>query len=516
MILVMKENDLLERARAYIDAGELQQALDLCLPLANGGSAEAIYLLAVVSHHGGLGEQAMDLYREAAKLLPERADVYYNFGVFLRESGQIDGATEAWMQAQKLNPNHWQASFNLGLGLSGSDRDDEAVKAYEHCLKAAPGNIDATYNLGNAHFRLGHWDDARVAFEYVLAVRPKHSAAQANLGLVLMRCGEDTRAVEICRKAVTSDPDSIVAHVNLGHALMAAGDWLTGFGELEWRWRAQTRPVSLADVADWDGGILRGGHIVLFGEQGHGDVVQFVRFAGMVRERADAGRISVMCHAPLKSLIADALGVDAVFALDEDPGEVDARAALMSLPHILWPAEGALMPVPPYIVSPEPRTFDGDGLRVGLVWRGNPEHANDTNRSCPFSALVTLFDLAGVHFYAMQWGGMTEDEIESVAGRENVTDLGRTFDDFGEAAEILAALDVLVTVDTAMAHVAGAMGVDTWVMLPLVSDWRWRGPEGFSPWYPAANFFQQMPDEDGWCGVAERLATALNIRITRA
>lgn len=515
MIFDMKEHDPLERARAYIEAGELQQALDLCLPLANGGDVEAIYLLAVVSHHGGLNEQAMDLYREAAKLLPGRADVFYNFGVFLRENGQVDGAAEAWMQAQKLNPNHWQASFNLGLALSDSGRDGEAVKAYENCLKAAPGNIDATYNLGNAYFRLGQWNDARVAFEYVLAVRPKHSAAQANLGLVLMRCGEESRAVEMCRKAVSSEPESIVAHVNLGHALMAAGDWLNGFRELEWRWRAQTRPAPLVDVADWDGGVISGGHIVLFGEQGHGDVVQFVRFAGMVRERADAGRISVMCHAALKTLMEHALGVDDVFSLDEDPGEVDACAALMSLPNLLWSGEGALMPVPPYIVSPEPRALDGDGLRVGLVWRGNPKHANDANRSCPFSVLAPLFDQAGVHFYAMQWGGMTEDESASVEGRGNVTDLGCTFDGFGEAAEIIAALDVLVTVDTAMAHVAGAMGVDTWVMLPRVSDWRWRGPEGFSPWYPAANFFQQMPDEDDWRGVAERLATALNARAAR-
>lgn len=514
MIVNMTNDDTLERARNHIGAGELQQALDLCLPLANDGDVEAIYLLAVVSHHGGLGEQAMNLYREATKLLPERADVFYNFGVFLREEGEVDGAVEVWMQATKLNPNHWQASFNLGLALSETNRDAEALSAYEQCLRAAPGNVEATFNLGNTHFRLGHWEEARIAFEYVVAVRPGHGGALANLGLTRMRKGDDAGAVVAARQAVAAAPDNIVAHVNLGHILLAAGNWFEGFQELEWRWRAQTPPLALENVARWGGQSLDGGHLILFGEQGHGDVLQFVRFVQMVRERSGAGRVSVMCHASLKTALECLRdGVDGVFAFDEDPGAVDACAPLMSLPVYLWTPESIVMSVPPYLVMPKLRTMErgavGAGQKVGLVWRGNPEHINDANRSCPLAALLPLFDVLDAQFFALQWGGMSADEAEMVKGCENVVDLGRSFDGFGEAAEILATLDVLITVDTAMAHLAGAMGIETWVMLPKVSDWRWRGPEGFSPWYPAANLFQQSADDDDWSGVAARLATKL-------
>ena len=513
MIVAMKNEDILERARTHIGAGELQQALELCLPLANEGNTEAIYLLAVVSHHAGLGEQAMNLYRESAKLLPKRADVFYNFGVFLRESDEVNGAVEAWMQAAKLNPNHWQASFNLGLALSDTGRDREALNAYEQCLRAAPGNVDATFNLGNAYFRLGRWEEACAAFEHVVAVRPDHGGALANLGLARMRRGDDAGAVAICRQAVARAPDDIVAHVNLGHTLLAAGDWLEGFQQLEWRWQVQTLPQALTNVARWDGQPLGGGHLVLFGEQGHGDVLQFVRFVQMAREQAAAGRVSVMCHTSLKDVVACVHGVDEVWALHEDPGAADACAPLMSLPDYLWTPENVVMPVPPNVAMPKPRPLVGEGLKVGVVWGGNPEHANDANRSCSLAALTPLFKAKGVQFHALQWGGMSDEEAELVAGRANVTDQGKTFDGFGEASEILAGLDVLITVDTAMTHLAGAMGIEMWVLLPKVSDWRWRGPEGFSPWYPAATLFQQGADEGDWSGAVARVASALAERL---
>ncbi|MFC1673568.1 tetratricopeptide repeat protein [Pseudomonadota bacterium] len=503
----MTDNDTLDRVRAHIDAGELQEALDLCLPLANDGDVEALYLLAVVSHHGGLHEQAMNLYRESAKLLGGRADVLYNFGVFLREQDEIEGAIEAWMQASKNNPLHWQASFNLGLALSETGRDREAVKAYEQCLKAAPGNVDASFNLGNACFRLGAWSEARAAFDQVLAINPDHGGALSNLGLTLMRCGEDAEAVATCRKAVERAPDDVVAHANLGHALLAAGDWLSGFDELKWRWKVQTPPQGLDGISMWQGEDLNGGHLVLFGEQGHGDVLQYVRFAEMARERANAGRVSIMCHAPLKDIVARVRGVDQVFALDDDVEQVDACVPLMDLPAYLWVPDSVVMPVAPYIAAPEPRALGGDGLRVGLVWRGNPEHANDANRSCSLGALAPVFDVAGTQFFALQWGGLTDGELADIEGRDNVTDLSDAFDGFAEAAEIIAGLDVLISVDTAMAHLSGAMGRETWVLLPKVSDWRWRGPEGFSPWYPRANLFQQSHDD--WSAVADMLSARL-------
>ncbi|MBL4614786.1 MAG: glycosyltransferase family protein [Magnetovibrio sp.] len=509
----MTDDDTLERARTHIGAGQIQQALDLCLPLANTGNAEAIYLLAIVSHHGAMHEEALNLYREAAKQLPDRADVFYNFGVFLREQGQVDGAIEAWMQAAKLNSNHWQASFNLGVALSETQRDEEAVAAYEHTLRAAPGNVDASFNMGNVRYRLGQWADARTAFEQVLKIQPKHTGAQTNLGLTLVRSGDDVSGVKLCRDAVSGSPDHIAAHVNLGHALLAAGDWHAGFRELEWRWKVQIAPAHLINTPHWDGGKLNGSHLVLYGEQGHGDVLQFVRFVSLAREMACAERLSIVCHPALKGVVARVLGVDDVFALDEDPGQADATAALMSLPTILWRQDSRPLPPPPYIQAPPPRFFDvvsQRDLRVGLVWRGNRDHANDVNRSCALSPLLALCDVPGVHLFSLQWQSMTVEEQAIAAGHDNFVDLGHDFDGFDQAAEILAGLDVLVTVDTAMAHLAGAMGLETWLILPKVSDWRWRTADGYPQWYPQVRLFQKTDQENDWSGVVTRLSKALS------
>lgn len=507
----MTDDDTLNRVRGHIGAGQLQEALDLCLPLANAGNGEAIYLLAVISANAGLNEQALNLYQEALKLLPGRSDILYNFGVFLRGTGELDGAIEAWMQSATLNPDNWQSSYNLGLALSETGRDGEALGAYEQSLKASPGNADVLYNLGNAHFRLGGWDAAKVVYARLLDARPEHAAARANLGLVLMRCGEDEAAVTACRAAVALASDDVTAHVNLGHALLAAGKLAEAFAELEWRWKLQSRPQILDGVAPWDGTNLGAGTLVLYGEQGHGDALQFLRFAPLAKALAGDGcRVVAMVHGPLVEVAARADGVDEALPLEGDIADVSAAVPLMSLPLVLGEDALRTIPKPPYITAPQRARDLGEGfVRVGLVWRGNPEHANDTNRSCPLGALVPVLEVPGVEIYALQWGGLTIEEKDFAAAHTNVTDLGGDFDGFAEAAEILAGLDVLITADTAMAHLAGAMGMPVWVMLPTVSDWRWRGPGGITPWYPDAKLFQQAEGEDDWSGVATRMAEAL-------
>ena len=506
----MTDDDTLNRARAHIGAGQLQEALDLCLPLANAGNAEAIYLLAVVSAGGGLNDQALNLYQEALKMLPGRSDILYNFGVFLRGTGELDGAIEAWMQSATLNPDNWQSSYNLGLALSETGRDGEALGAYEQSLKAAPGNTDILYNLGNAQFRLGHWDAAKAVFERLLDASPGHAGARANLGLTLMRCGDDAAAVTTCREAVALASDDVTAHVNLGHALLAAGELAEAFVELEWRWAVQSRPRGLDGVATWDGADLAGGTLVVYGEQGHGDALQFLRYVPLAKDKAGDGvRVVALVHAPLVEVAARATGVDEALPLDAKVPEATVAIPLMSLPLVLGQQALHPVPVPPYIAPPHGRDLGGEGVRVGLVWRGNPDHANDANRSCPLTALAPVLHVPGVDVFTVQWGGLTDAEKDIAAAHPGVTDLGNDFDGFGAAAEILAGLDVLITADTAMAHLAGAMGLPVWVMLPAVSDWRWRGDGGVSPWYPEAKLFQRTPDEGDWQGVAERLVYAL-------
>lgn len=303
-------------------------------------------------------------------------------------------------------------------------------------------------------------------------------------------------AVACQEQAIKLAPDSAEAHWNLANALLVSGDFTRGFTEYEWRFRRAgrgERPAGLPlNVPRWTGAPLDGKTILITLEQGLGDAVHFVRFAADVAARG--GRVVMECHPALAKLLATAPGVAATVAPGTPVAEAVCYAPLMSLPHLLGTTLEKIPAITPYLSLPQgavsPRLI-GDGLRVGLVWRGNPQHENDRRRSVSLDVLAPLLEVAGVNFFSLQLDAAGA-EAKSGAWAARMTDLAPGLTDFAQTAAAVQALDLVISVDTAVAHVAGALAKPVWVLIPDGNDWRWLHERQDSPWYPAMRLFRQQ------------------------
>ncbi len=498
----------LDSARHLIEAGRLDEASEICRRnIERSADPEAIFLLAVIAGKGGLLAESVTLFEEARRRLPERADVAYNYGVILRSMGKLDAAMEQWARAAELNPALEDARFNLGRGHAEKGRWDDAIGAYDSVLAVNADHVAALYNQGNVYFRMGRRDRARACFARVVALDAGHVQARINLGLTDQRDGRTADAIRSLEAAVALAPDNVLAHFNLGQALLQHGRLGAGLTELEWRRKVQDLRFPVSGQTAWTGGDLTGRRILLYGEQGQGDVIQFLRYARPVADRG--ATVTVCCHPPLVRVARSADGVGEAIAFGDQPPPFDTYAPLMSLPHLLGMDSADAIPPAPYLTPPPARPLAaGAGtLRVGLVWAGSPAHEDDINRSCPFAALRPLFDLPGIAWFSLQVGSGAGDP--AAAGMADVIqDLGAEFADFADTAAAVEALDLVVSVDTAAAHLAGALGRPVWLMLQRVPDWRWPRDGAETPWYPSARLFRQRTDGD-WDGVVDALRGAL-------
>jgi hypothetical protein len=314
------------------------------------------------------------------------------------------------------------------------------------------------------------------------------------------------------------DPDSATAHWNRALTWLQAGNYERGWPEYEWRWRRKrSRPREFARPR-WEGGPLGGRTVLLRCEQGLGDAIQFVRYAPLVRERG--GPVVLECPRRLLSLFSRCEGIDRLVAEGDPLPAFDVQAPLMSLPALLGTTLATVPARVPYL-SADPalveqwgaRVAPLPGFRVGITWQGNPRHKWDAHRSIRLASFASLARLEGIHLVSLQREHGTE-QLRSLAGRFSVTDLARepaaSPGDFAETAALLEHLDLVVTVDTATAHLAGALGVPVWVALSTISDWRWLLDRDDSPWYPTMRLFRQRRQGD-WDDVFARMADELRL-----
>ena len=504
----MPRRDGINKAKSLISAGRLDEASDLCRQIIEkNGDPEAIYLLAVISGQTGMPAESLTLFRQALRKLPGRPDVTYNFGVILNEMGKADEAVEQWTATLVLNPGHTDALFNLGRAHADHGRWPEAADAFRRLVAAQPQNLRAWLNLGNAHYRVGQWENARACYSRIVAADDAHVDGWINLGITECRDGNPDTAIRHLRQALRLAPDNVRAHINLAHALLAAGDLRQGYRENEWRRKVQELRFPVAGQAAWPGGAIAGKRILLYGEQGEGDFIHFLRYAPVLAGRGASVRI--YCHPSLTGIAERVDGVDEAAGFGEPPPAFDCYAPLMSLPHLLALTEIETIPPAPY-VRPQPGAApaaDGAAPRIGLVWAGNPDHEDDANRSCPLDALLPLTDLAGFRFFSLQVGDAAR-HLAAADVADKVIDLGASFADFGDTARVLQSLDLVISVDTAVAHLAGALGRPVWLLLPRIADWRWFGDGPDTPWYSTMRLFRQKAD-GGWSPVIGRVRRAL-------
>jgi tetratricopeptide (TPR) repeat protein len=502
---------------------------------------------AIALHRQGLLSEAEPLYRRALAAKPSEFDALHMLGVIALQQGRNAEALDLIRRALAVRPNSVWARSNLGLVLRALKRPGEAVASFERALALDPGDIDVLNNLsgtlfdleryadalaaseralaiksdcaeafnnrGNALQEIGRLAQALASYDAALAIRPDFAEAWHNRGGALQALNRHREAVASYERALVLSPDYADAQWNESLARLCLGDFATGFAKYEWRWRtsdadparqALPQPLWLGEEA------LHGKTILLHAEQGVGDCLQFVRYVPMVAGRGATVVLAV--HRELKSLLAGF--ADAVFAEGELLPPCDLRCPLASLPHAFRTTLATIPADVPYLRPDDARAARwksslaaSRGLRVGLAWAGNPAHKNDARRSIPFARLAPLLGIPDVQHVSLQTK-LRDADREALQSAPPVINFATELVDFAETAALLANLDLIITVDTALAHLAGAMGKPTWILLPFSPDWRWLLDREDSPWYPTARLFRQ-PRIDDWESVIARVAAEL-------
>jgi tetratricopeptide (TPR) repeat protein len=498
------------------DAGRVEEALASYRRAAALAPrlVEAQLNLGALLCQAGRPAEAVPHLRQAAVLRPDDAMVLQRLGDALRTAGQLTEASEVYQRALALRPDSPEVRNSLAVALAGLGRLDEAAEQCRLAIAAAPEQAVPHDNLGAILTAQGEFAAAIDCHRRALALQPGLVAAHNNLGNALRDSGRLEEAVASFQRALDYQPDHAAAHVGLALTYLLQGDLARGFAEFEWRWRwpeYTPAPLTFAEPP-WDGGDLAGRTILLHAEQGFGDTLQFVRY--VPRLAARGGRVVLVAQPALAPLLARLSGVARLLGEEELVPPFDVHAPLLSLPHLFGTTLATVPAEVPYLTADPVRQtawaerLRGDGrLRVGLVWAGNPGHKKDRWRSLPLAALAPLAGSAGVTFYSLQKGPAAEQAGSPPPGLV-LRDLGPELTDFGETAAVVANLDLIITVDTAVAHLAGALGRPVWLLLSAAPDWRWQRTGERSPWYPTMRLFRQ--EELGvWRPVVARVAAAL-------
>ena len=485
---------------------------------------DALHLRGLVAHQQGHRERALALVRKAIAIGSRNAAYRNTLGNVLLALDNVADAEASFRRAVALDPELAEAHNNLGNALLRLDRADEAVDCYQRALEIRPGYAEAHCNLGSALRNQGRLEQAQACYEKALAINPDYPTALSNLGQTLHEQARYSEALEYLDRAVSLDPAHADAHANRAVLLLLLGRFAEGWAEYEWRWKVAGFTTERRDFSRprWDGADLGGRTVLLHAEQGLGSAIQFVRYAPVVAARN--GTVILECQKPLVRLFSSltigeaspvAPPVAKVVARGDTLPPFDVQAPLMSLPALLGTEIESVPRDIPYLTA-EPaaarawsdRLGSFAGRRVGLAWAGNPRHVNDRNRSMPASCLQPLLDAVGTSFFSLQKGSAAEDLggfADSV-----VHDLAPEIDDFADTAAIIANLDLVISVDTAVAHLAGALGRAVWLLVPFVGEWRWLLDREDTPWYPTMRLFRQKVPGD-WGEVVERVVEALRI-----
>jgi tetratricopeptide (TPR) repeat protein len=460
----------------------------------------------------GKWPDAIAHYQTAIAIRPGHADAYYNLGIAFQESGDAKTAAAHYQRAIALQPNFPAALNGLGIVLRTQGRLEDAIASHQKALAIAPTYAEAYDSLGNALQETGQLEDALNCHQQAIVLKPTLAVAYYNLGNTWRDQGNPVEAIACYDRALELKPNYDEARLARAMGLLLSGDLVNGFIDYEARWGdRQANPYGF-DRPLWDGSPLAGKRILLVPEQGLGDTIQFIRYATAI---AQQGGIVVVGYRPLlKRLLATVPGATEVVQDSTAIPQFDCYAPLMSLPRLLQ-TQLATIPAPvPYVATSQPPPMQiaqhDSRLKVGLVWGARDSFLSNypsRRRSCPLLAFQRLLKLPGIAFYSLQKGD-AEQELGQLGWQDRVVDLSGYIHDFADTAAIAQQLDLVITVDTSVAHLAGAMGKPVWVLLPFAPDWRWLLHRSDSPWYPSMRLFRQRYPGD-WSGVLEDVVNAL-------
>ena len=440
--------------------------------------------------------QLQQLFREGSELL---------------QAGNAAEALLRFQAAQNIDPSNATLHLYVGVALHDLGRYEEAVDRYGHALDRAPEWGEIHNNLGNSLMMIGRFAQAADSFSKATELLPASPVPLTARATALQALGKVSEAESDCRKASALDPAFAAAHWNLALNLLLQGRYNEGWREYEWRWQKPdfTSPRRHTDIPLWDGSPLDGRTILLHAEQGFGDAIQFVRYAPLVVQRG--GTVVIECHPQLVQLFQSVEGVHAVIPFGGVLPPFSCQSPLLSLPRIFGTTLQSVPSKCPYLSSPLQYrqkwsaliSSNSAAMRVGLVWAG--KSYPDPLRSCRFEEFAVLATADNIEFYSLQLG----TGLEQAGSGISLIDLTARIDDFADTAALIAQLDLVISIDTAVAHLAGALDKPVWLLLPFAPDWRWLLERNDSLWYPTMHIFRQKEPGD-WGEVIKQIRAYLD------
>ncbi len=496
----------IEWALALRESGDAGAALKALEGRALDDSARGLAVLADALRQAGRPADAMAPYRRLLEIEPGNVNVRISLGACLQDTGDLDGAIACYEAALAREPDSAEALTNLGLARAARGDLEAAMEILRRAAALEPGNAETQCALGAVLQKRGRAGDAARCFEHATTVAPEDARAWSNLGNARQDQLRLDDALAAHDRAASLTPDDAQVHWNRAMTLLLSGDLTTGFAEYEWRRKTDDHAPPTHNSPLWEGGDPNGRRLLLLAEQGFGDAIQFARYAPLLHAReAD---IVIQSHAKLAGLFETLDGGPALFATGAPLPPVDAHVPLMSLPHLLGTTVDTVPAGIPYLRAPadarRPPPSDGR-RRIGLCWSGNPEHPDNPHRSVPFDAFAPLLARHDADWRVLQFGPAAAEAAGHLPDDPAWT---ACLEGFGNTAAALESCELVITIDTATAHLAGALGRPVWLLLKYAPDWRWMVGREDSLWYPTVRLFRQAAPGD-WTDVMARLETAL-------
>jgi Flp pilus assembly protein TadD/ADP-heptose:LPS heptosyltransferase len=479
------------------------------------------FAIAVQHHQAGRLQSAEQIYRQILAVSPNLPEAWYLLGAISHQQGQHALAAEHLSRAIALKPDYAEAHYTLGIAFKSQGRLDEAISHYRKSLELKPGNAEAYNDLGNALQMQVKLDEAISCYRRALELKPGFAEAHNNLGFAFQHLGRLDEALECYSQTLALQPEHALAHANRALIWLLLGDWQRAWPEYEWRFRTKDFSHRRFAQSQWQGESLAGKTILLHAEQGLGDTIQFIRFAPMIKQQG--ATVILECQHTLLGLLEAFPGIDKLVAQKNELPEFDLQIPLMSIPGILKTSVDTIPANVPYLFPKAAlielwlkRLAHLTGFKIGISWQGNPRYLQDHFRSIPLLRFAQLARIPGVRLIGLQ-KGVGAEQLAEVRAMMPITDLSNDLDretPFLDTAAVMKSLDLVITVDAVTAHLAGALGVPTWVALSHTPSWRWLLNRADSPWYPTMRLFRQA-EPGNWEDVLEEMSKALQEIISR-